>query len=113
VDSQSRTRYDPLDTREDGMQQSDQLAQIIAGGEHGRRLLIRSWYNAMQAKDYGYADSLENQVLAQLPDEDRHIAALVMNEFTEAMQMTDFTPHSTPITTHVFTVPTAVGTTGE
>jgi hypothetical protein len=71
------------------MQHSDQLAQIIAGGEHGRRLLIRSWYNAMQDKDYGHADLLENQVLAKLPDEDRQIAELVMNEFTAAMQMFD------------------------
>lgn len=74
-----------MDDVEEWSRIEKELAIMSAGGETGRRLLIKRWLGCIISDEMDLARHLQEDVLPELPDADRQIAALVLTEVTAAL----------------------------
>lgn len=64
-----------------------ELAIMTAGGERGRRLLIKRWLGCMISGEIDLALHLQRDVLGGLPEDDKKIGELIITEVSAAIMM--------------------------
>ena len=64
-----------------------ELTVMTAGGEKGRRLLIKRWLGCIISNEIDLARHLQHDVLSALPEADRKVAEFIIEEVSAAIML--------------------------